>query len=76
MPGLAENDVVLGVEQLDSEGGIINRRRLEDDEQQPLLNDGEARSSFEAENPPKSPNFEDLKWYQRPSVSLGFTKIL
>jgi hypothetical protein len=72
MPSLAENDAVLVVEQLDSEGGVVNRRRLEDDEQEPLLNGGEGRSSFEAEDPPKSPSFEYLKWYQRPSVSLGF----
>jgi hypothetical protein len=61
--------LVLEVEDADGAGGIINRRRLDDnDEQSPLLR----TSSFDSErefgdgfNPILS---ENLHWYRRPSV--------
>jgi hypothetical protein len=73
MSSMAEDRVLLVVEEVDSEAGVavMNRRRFEDDEQAPLLNGSEHRSSFDTDNVPKSPRLEELKWYQRPSVRLG-----
>jgi hypothetical protein len=62
-----EPQLVLAVEDVDSEGGILNRRRWEDDnEQSPLLRDvledGDLGNGF------KSSLSESVPWWKKPSV--------
>jgi hypothetical protein len=66
VPGMQEDDVVLMIEEIDSEGGVINRRRLEEDEESPLLRTDE--STHDDWEGPKSPGLTDLPWYKKPSV--------
>jgi hypothetical protein len=68
MRAVVEDDTVLVVEELDSEAGVVNRRRWEEDEQAPLLQVEEP--DFEDIDSAKSTRFDDLPWYRRPSVCL------
>jgi hypothetical protein len=67
MASAKEPQLVLAVEDIDSEGGVLNRRRYEeDDEQSPLLREtgsGDFGDGF------KSGLLDSLPWHKRPSVS-------
>jgi hypothetical protein len=55
-----DNDnVVLAVDDLDSEGAVLNRRRLLEDEQAPLLRQEQWETAED---------LDALPWYKRPSV--------
>jgi hypothetical protein len=70
LPGMAkakESELALAVEDVDSDGGIFNRRRHEEDnEQSPLLRSSHDDEQFRAGA--TSGLLDSLPWYKRPSV--------
>jgi hypothetical protein len=68
---------VLEVEDADSAGGIINRRRLDEDndEQSPLLRSSSFDSEREFGNRFTPVSHEGLPWYKRPSVSTQLCNV-
>lgn len=69
MGRLQQAQLVLDVEDTESTGGIINRRPLdEDDEQSPLLRTSSFDSESEFRDRFNPISFDNLPWYKRPSV--------
>jgi hypothetical protein len=67
MPAAARDDVVLAVDDMDAEGAAVDRRRLQEDEQAPLLRD--ERGGGGDESTWKLPaEFDSVVWWKRPSV--------
>jgi hypothetical protein len=69
MSSASRDDVVLAVEDMDAETAAIDRRRLEEDEQAPLLRDGGEGGDDPAWKLPSE--FESVPWWRRPSVRLN-----
>jgi hypothetical protein len=68
MSSANRDDVVLVVEDMDAEVAAIDRRRLEEDEQAPLLRDGREGGGDAAWKLPAE--FDSVPWWERPSVRL------
>jgi hypothetical protein len=58
-----DQNLLLAVEDIDPDGGLLNRRRLEQDEQSPLLSDGE-----DVQGALNLDAWENMPWHKRPSV--------
>jgi hypothetical protein len=71
-----DQELLLAVEDIDSEGAVINRRRLEEEEEQsPLI--GEDSITLDGDNASlKSIPFDQLPWYRRPSVGTSHASLL
>jgi hypothetical protein len=67
MRSMENDNVVLAVDDLDAEGAVLNRRRLLEDEQAPLLETQQEWATADG-GYPLSSEFEALPWYKRPSV--------
>ena len=67
MATLKEDQVILAVEDIDSEAGVINRRRYEQDEHSPLLAIGTGEEN-DFDGPFKPILLDSLPWYRRPAV--------
>lgn len=62
-----DQELLLAVEDIDSEGAVFNRRRLEDEDQSPLI--GDDSSLIDSDDTSlKSTPLDQLPWYRRPSV--------
>jgi len=67
MAKLKDSQLIIAVEDLDSDNGNINRRRYDEDEESPLLRNELGREAeFDCFLDPVS--LERLPWYTRPSV--------
>lgn len=63
----ADHELLLAVEDIDSEGAVINRRRLEEEEQSPLI--GEDSTTLDGDSASIKSIFSgQLPWFRRPSV--------
>lgn len=71
MAKLKDPQLVLAVEDIDPDGGSVNRPRYDEGEESPLLHDGFGNSKGEFDCFLDPVSLERLPWYTRPSVSLS-----
>jgi hypothetical protein len=64
-----EQQLMLAVEEIETDGAVINRRRLEEDEQSPLLS--ESSEGPELDNGQKPGWTDNRPWHSKPSVRLS-----
>lgn len=69
MAKLKDSQLVLAVEDLDSDSGSVNRRRYDEGEESPLLRNGFGNNEGEFDCFLDPVSLERLPWYTRPSVS-------
>jgi hypothetical protein len=65
-----DQQLVLAVEEIETDGPVVNRRRLEEDEQSPLLSESNETRGLEDEQKPEWA--DNRPWYIKPSVSWPF----
>lgn len=72
MTTLKHPDIVLAVEDTDSDNGSINRRRWDGAEDSPLLHSGHGNDEGEFDPFLDPVSLERLPWYTRPSVCQSY----